>query len=58
MMGGGLSGRGALAGVVGGEAEKVLTMTLVVLVPPSVPDVSSITKLDTVTWAPGVWGPT
>ena len=55
MMGGGLSGRGALAGVVGGEVEKVLTITLVALVP-SVPDVRSIKKLETVTWAPGVWG--
>ena len=53
MIGGGLSGRGAVAGVVGGEVAKVLTITLVVVVP-SVPDVPSI-KLDTVTaWAPGV----
>ena len=60
MMGGGLSGRGALAGVVGEEAVNVLTITFVVLVPPppppSVPEVSSIMKLETVTWGPGVWG--
>ena len=52
-MTGGLSGRGAAAGVAGGEVAKVLTMTL----DPSVPDVPSILKLDTVTtdWL-GVWG--
>ena len=54
MTGGGLSGRGAAAGVVGGEVEKVLTITLVAV--PSVPDVPSILKLDTVTDWPGVWG--
>ena len=54
-MTGGLSGRGAAAGVAGGEVAKVLTMTLDL----SVPDIPSILKLEMVTtdWL-GVWGRT
>ena len=52
--GGGLSGRGALAGVVGGEVANVLTITFVVVL--LFPEVSSIMKLDMVTWGPGVGG--
>ena len=53
MTGGGLSGRGAAAGVAGGEVATVLTITL----HPSVPDAPSTLKLEMVTtdWL-GVWG--
>ena len=54
MTGGGWSGRGAAAGVAGGEVENVLTITLVVAV--LLPEVFSIRKLDTVTWGAGVGG--
>ena len=54
MMGGGFSGRGALARVVGGEVAYVCTITLVVAV--LLPELSSIKKLDMVTWGAGVGG--
>ena len=51
----GLSGRGALAGVVGGEVANVCTITLVVVL--LLPEVFSIRKLDMVTWGAGVGVP-
>ena len=47
---GGLSGRGAAAGVLGVEARKVLTMTS-----PEVPEAPEAEKLVTVAMACGVW---